>query len=82
MAAYAEALAIRRRLADGQPANPVAQQDLAIILWDLANTPGSGMRWSEVAAQLAAMDAKGQLGAANQSHLALARTLAAKEPAR
>jgi hypothetical protein len=50
-------------------------------LWKLADLPGTGIRWSEVAAQLEEMKAKGVLSPSDEKHLELARQNAAKEKA-
>ena len=74
---YDERLAISRRLAAADPANAVAQRNLAAALWSLAQMGTTGARWADVVAHLEAMQAKGQLLAADAHFLDDARRRAA-----
>jgi tetratricopeptide (TPR) repeat protein len=77
--AYEESLGIVRRLSSAEPTNAEAQRDVAVSLWGLARIPGSGVRWSDVVAQMETMKSKGILNPADEKFIEQARQNAAKQ---
>jgi hypothetical protein len=72
-------LTIARTLA---AADPRGERDVAVALWKLAETDGSGVRWADVVAQMHMMQAKSLLAAADEGQMHEAEQNAAKETAR
>ena len=80
-AAYREALAQRRAVADAEPDNPQSHQDVASVMLRMAvMCPSCGMTWREVAATLEEYDRRGFLTTQRaQDALRNARDNAARE---
>ena len=70
---------IRTRLASANPSSAEAQRDVAASLWRLAQLPGGGVRWREVADVLNTMEARGLLAPTDAGSAAEARRRAAEE---
>ena len=75
IAAWREALALRRTLAAERPRDATAARDLGVSLARMA-LAGQGVTWAEVAAHLRAMKARQQLPSADERVLAQAEALA------
>jgi ABC-type Fe3+ transport system substrate-binding protein len=72
-------LAIRRRLAAADPTNAGAQREVWVAMVSLALIESPDVHWSDIVAEMEAMDAKGMLAPADRPHLAQARAKAAAE---
>ena len=70
LSAYRAGMAIGRDLAALDPENAEWRRGVAASLWRLAEIPGSGVGWAEVAAALRAMQADGVLAPADEGALA------------
>ena len=66
-------------LASANPSSAEAQRDVAASLWRLAQLPGGGVRWREVADVLNTMEARGLLAPTDARLAAEARRRAAEE---
>ena len=77
--AYEEDLAIARRLAAADPTNAVAQRDVWLAMHKLVEMGSPDVHWSDVAAEMEAIDAKGMLAPADRQRLDNARARAAEE---
>jgi tetratricopeptide (TPR) repeat protein len=75
---YAEDLAITRRLAAADATNADDQRDLWAAMFNLATTGNPSIHWSEVVAQMEALDARGMLAPSDRHFLDEARANAAK----
>ena len=73
---------IARRLVTAAPDNGAARHELWNALWKLAAIPGSGIRWSDVVAQMESANAMGALSSEDQDRLKQAKQYALPEIAR
>jgi tetratricopeptide (TPR) repeat protein len=71
--AFRESLALSRKLAGEDVANPAAQREVWVALWRLAQMDGSGISWREVAETMDKMAANGAILDADQRFLAEAK---------
>jgi tetratricopeptide (TPR) repeat protein len=79
LAHYRESNDIRLALANADPSNARNARDYAVVLDKLAQTTGSGVRWSAVVAVIEDMVRRGQAAPEHRAHLDRVRALAAQQ---
>jgi len=77
--AHAEAPTILCRFGATNSTNTIAQRDVSVALFIPAQEYNAAARWSDVVAQMGAMDARGPLARADRPFLDQARANAAEE---